>query len=178
MPARRYFLPSRTWRRMGHAAGRDEDGNTLVETAIGISLFLMVLIAIIEVGLALYTYNYISDAAREGSRWAIVRGASCSINTPGLDHCNALPTDISNYVQSIAYPGIVSSNMTVTTKWFQPSSTRPTSWSACTATPSNPCNQQGYQVQVTVTYPFSLNIPFWQNASVTVGSTSAMVISQ
>lgn len=162
--------------RKGSEAG--EDGNALVEMAIGISLFLMILIGIIEMSLALYTYNYVSDAARDGSRWAIVRGADCSTNTPGLDHCNAAQSDIQTYVQSQTYPGINTSNLTVTATWLQPSSPPATTWSSCTSTPSNPCNQQGYEVQVTASYPFPLRIPFWRNGTLTVASTSTMVISQ
>jgi Flp pilus assembly protein TadG len=162
----------RTWK-----LARRNDGNTIVEMAIGVSLFLMVLIGIIEVGLALYTYNYVSDAAREGSRWAIVRGAACTGNTPGLDHCNAGQSDIQTYLQSLPYPGINSSSLTVTASWLT-ASTPPVSWSACTSSSTVVCNVPGNEVQVTVTYPFSLNIPFWRNASVTVGSTSSMVISQ
>ncbi|MGA8043326.1 MAG: TadE/TadG family type IV pilus assembly protein [Terracidiphilus sp.] len=164
--------------RAPRGAAACEDGNAIVEMAIGISLFLMILIGIIEMGLALYTYNYISDAAREGSRWAIVRGSDCSTNTPGLDHCNAAQTDIQTYVQSLSYPGINSSNMTVTATWLQASSPPAATWSSCVATASEPCNQQGYQVRVTVTYPFPLSIPFWRSTTLTVGSTSGMVISQ
>jgi len=29
---------------------------------------------IVEVSIGLYTYHYLSDAARDGSRWAMVRG--------------------------------------------------------------------------------------------------------
>ena len=178
MPVTRgiFFLRGRL--RTPWNAAADEQGNSLVEMAIGISLFLMLLIGIIEMSLALYTYNYVSDAAREGSRWAIVRGAECSTNTPGLDHCNASLSDVRTYVQSLAYPGINSSNLTVTATWLQPSSPPGATWSSCISTASVPCNQQGYEVQVTVSYPFPLNIPFWQNTTLTVGSTSSMVIAQ
>ena len=158
--------------------GADEAGNALVEMAISISLFLLFLIGIIEVGLALYTYNYVSEAARVASRWAIVRGSDCSTNTPGLDHCNATQTDIQTYVRSIPYPGLNSSQLLVSAKWLQPSTPPSVTWSTCTATPTNPCNQQGYEVQVTVTYPFPLSIPFWNKTTFYVGSTSTMVISQ
>ena len=171
-----FFLRARL--RAPWSAAADEQGNSLVEMAIGVSLFLMLLIGIIETSLALYTYNYVSDAAREGSRWAIVRGSACSTNTPGLDHCNASTSEIQNYVQSLAYPGINSSNLTVTATWLKPSSPPGATWSSCVSSPSAPCNQQGYEVQVTVSYPFPLNIPFWQNTNLTVSSTSSMVISQ
>lgn len=170
-------LPPFQWLGRTKEVARQDDGNSIVEMSIGISLFLMVLVGIIEVGLAMYTYNYVSDAAREGSRWAIVRGAACSANTPGLDHCNASQTDIQTYLQSLPYPGINSSNLTVTASWLT-ATKPPTSWSTCTASSTVTCNLPGNEVQVTVSYPFSLNVPFWRNASVTVASTSSMVISQ
>lgn len=169
---------------MGRAAdgvwqvGGCEAGSSLVEMAISISLFLMILIGIFEMGLALYRYNYVSDAAREASRWAMVRGAACSTNTPGLDHCNASSSDIQSFVQALTYPGIDSTQLNVTTIWLQPSMPPAVTWSSCAGTPSNPCNQQGYEVQVTVNYPFVLPLPFWKNPSISVSSTSTMVISQ
>ncbi len=177
MQGTRAGLPRIQWLGTTKEVARQDDGNTVVEMSIGISLFLMVLIGIIEVGLAMYTYNYVCDAAREGSRWAMVRGAACSANTPGLDHCNASQTDIQSYLQGLPYPGINSSSLTVTASWLT-ASKPPASWSTCTSSSTVTCKIPGNEVQVTVSYPFPLHIPFWQNASVTVASTSSMVISQ
>ena len=50
-----------------------------------------------------FSTRFTADAAREGSRWAVVRGSQCSTNTPGLNDCNATQTDIKNFVQSLGY---------------------------------------------------------------------------
>ncbi len=39
-------------------------------------IFLTFLFGIMQVGFALYTYIFISEASREGARYAIVRGAT------------------------------------------------------------------------------------------------------
>ncbi|MGH9927906.1 MAG: TadE/TadG family type IV pilus assembly protein [Pyrinomonadaceae bacterium] len=56
--------------------GRGERGSTLVEFAIGATLFLTVMFAVIEFGRALWVHNALSDAARRGARYAVVNTAA------------------------------------------------------------------------------------------------------
>lgn len=49
-----------------------ERGSTLVEFAIGATVFLTVMFAVIEFGRALWVHNALSDAARRGARYAVV----------------------------------------------------------------------------------------------------------
>ena len=58
---------------------RDERGSSMVEFALGASLLFMVVFGIIAMALALYTYNVVSEAAREATRYAIVRGSACPL---------------------------------------------------------------------------------------------------
>jgi Flp pilus assembly protein TadG len=51
-----------------------ERGATLVEFAIGATVFLTVMFAIVEFGRMLYVHNALSDAARRGARYAVVHG--------------------------------------------------------------------------------------------------------
>jgi Flp pilus assembly protein TadG len=48
-----------------------ERGATLVEFAIGATVFLTVMFGVIEFGRALWTHNALSDAARRGARYAV-----------------------------------------------------------------------------------------------------------
>jgi Flp pilus assembly protein TadG len=48
-----------------------ERGATLVEFAIGATVFLIAMFAVIEFGRALWTHNALSDAARRGARYAV-----------------------------------------------------------------------------------------------------------
>ena len=50
---------------------RDERGATLVEFAIGATVFLTAMFAVVEFGRALWTHNALSDAARRGARYAV-----------------------------------------------------------------------------------------------------------
>ena len=119
--------------------------------------------------MALYTYNYVSDAAREASRYAIVRGSSCSV----LTNCNVTAAQVQTYVQSLGYPGMNAANTAATTTWLSPSATTPVTWTAC----GSPCRAPGNAVQVTVTYSFPLSIPFVPKSTLSLHSTSQMVVA-
>ena len=64
-----------------------EDGASIVEMALASAVVMGMLFGVTYMSLALYTFHYISEAAREGSRYAIVRGSTCHANTPGLANC-------------------------------------------------------------------------------------------
>jgi Flp pilus assembly protein TadG len=51
---------------------KSERGTTLLEFAIGATVFLTVMFAVLEFGRALYVHNALSDAARRGARYAVV----------------------------------------------------------------------------------------------------------
>ena len=164
----------------GIRAASNDEGSAIIEMALSSIVLFGMFFGIFEASMACYTSNYVSDASREATRWAIVRGSTCSKNTAGLDHCGATPTDISNYVKSLGYPGIKNSNLTVTANWYTPSTTTPsstttTTWTLCS---SGTCNQPGYLAKVVVTYTFPLAVPFVPTRSLSLSSTSQMVVSQ
>jgi Flp pilus assembly protein TadG len=165
-----------TYRANSSGDSSGEDGGAIVEMAIASVLFLAALFGIIQACWALYVYNYVNEAAREATRYAIVRGGTYSptnCTAPGPATCVAQAGstgDIAQYVRSLAYPGVDSSKLTVSTTWPGTSGTP-----SC---PSAPCNNPGNLVKVVVSYPFSFNIPFAPAATFTVASTSQLVISQ
>ena len=55
---------------------QNEKGSTLVEYAIGASVFLMAVFAVLEFGRAVWAHNALTDAARQGARYAV-------LNLPG-----------------------------------------------------------------------------------------------
>src|SRR3989440_8082375 len=57
---------------------RSERGSTLVEFAIGATVFLTILFAVLEFGRALWVHNALADAARRGARYAVVHPATDS----------------------------------------------------------------------------------------------------
>ena len=152
-----------------------EEGSSLVETALACTVFLAMLTGVFQMSLAFYTFHYVSDAAREGSRYAAVRGSTSCTNTPNLSNCNATSDQIQTYVRGLGYPGITASKLTVATTWLTASSTQPTTWSSCS---TGTCNVPGGQVKVVAAYSFPLSVPFVPRLSLSVSSTSKMVISQ
>jgi Flp pilus assembly protein TadG len=75
-----------------------EAGSALVEFALASVIVLTVLFGIIDMGRALYAYDWVSDAARRGTRYAMVRGTGSCTGSPELTDCNAGPTQITTYV--------------------------------------------------------------------------------
>lgn len=161
---------------------RSDEGATLVETAVSTAIVMMLLFGVFDMSLAFYTYHYVSDAAREATRYAIVRGNMCSAQTPNQTDCDAGQPQIAAFVEGLSYPGIDPSNLEVTTTWNTGTlqSSGHTTWSSCGT--SDSCKSPGNQVQVTVVYKFPLAIPFVNFVAdlqtLHIGSTSSMVISQ
>jgi Flp pilus assembly protein TadG len=62
-------------------------GATLVEFAVGATVFLTAMFAVIEFGRALWTHNALSDAARRAARYGINQPASTppGVRTSGTD---------------------------------------------------------------------------------------------
>jgi Flp pilus assembly protein TadG len=149
-----------------------ECGSAIVETAMSMIILLTFLFAIMEGSFALYSYHFISDAAREGTRYAMVRGstagAACGASYNSYD-CVASSGNIQSYVTNLGFPGINPGNMTVTPVWSSY-----TGGSTC----GTPCNSPGNLITVTVQYSFPLTIPFVPAHTYALTSSSAMVISQ
>ena len=172
----------------GHGNPGNEEGATLVEMALASILMLAMLFGIIEISIALYSYHFVSEAAREVTRYAVVRGSnSCVSSLNAMQPCNIGPTSSGNllqtYAQSLGYSGIMPGNITVTATWWVASinsTSLTTQWvTQCTTlndSLGNPCNNPGNQVQVVVQYAFPLNIPFWRATTLTVRSNSSGVI--
>jgi Flp pilus assembly protein TadG len=136
---------------------RNEEGSALVEFGISSAVLFMTLFGLMACCTALYSYIFVSEAAREASRYAIVRGASCS----GFSDCDIQPAQINTYVKNLSYPGINKGNLSATATF-------------------TPDKKPGSIVSVTVTYNMALNIPFWPKTgrAMQLTSTSQMAISQ
>lgn len=144
-----------------------EQGSSIVEMTLSIIILLTILFGLIEMCLALYTYHFVSDAAREGTRYAIVHGSTCLVGTVS---CTVTPAQIQTYVQYLGFPGINPSAMTVTTTY--------SAFPAGATCNALGCNGPGDLATVTVTYKFPLSIPFVTSNVLALSSTSSMVISQ
>ena len=141
-------------------------GASTVETAVAMSLMLLLVFGIFYCSQLLYTFQLVGNAARLGTRYAMVRGSGCT------SPCSsATASSVQSYVRAQSV-GLTASSMTVTTTWSPAAS--PTS--ACNAGTGS--NAPGHVVCVTVSYPFSYPLPLVPSAAITVSSTSQMMISQ
>jgi TadE-like protein len=156
-----------------------EEGAAAIEMAIACSILFALLLGVAQMSLLFYAYHFVSDAAREATRFALVRGANC-ISNVSQAYCSPTDTnsagadngDIQAYVRRLGYP--YANGLTTTTTWYSISGT---TFSSCGTTPSG-CNAPGSMVQVTASYGFPLAIPFWKKTSISISSTSAQVIQQ
>jgi Flp pilus assembly protein TadG len=123
-------------------------GNTMVETAITMVLYLMLIFGIVGFGEAMWAYTWTGHAAREGSRWASVRGSQSSSPAAALD--------VKNYVLGNMM-GLNSAKANVVTNW-----------------PNG--NSPGQEVDVTVTYSMNTHAPFV--GTINLSSTSKMTVAQ
>lgn len=147
-----------------------QTGSAYIEAAVAFSLLVSMMVGVLEISLAFYTLHFVAEAAREASRFAIVRGSSSCSNSPNLSYCNATSDQIATWVKGLQFPGIDPSNLTVTASW-------PSSGASCYPSTA-PCNNPGNIVNVNVMYSFPLNVPFYGRSSINLQSSSQMVISQ
>jgi len=148
-----------------------ERGTTLLESAVMISVLLLMMFGVVGFGTALYTYHFVSNTAREATRWASVRGSSCPQNLPALSGgCPAADADVNTYVQNLSTGiGLDPTRVTTTTTWVAP----PNNLAACASQHNSP----GCVVKVQVQYSFQFLFPLLPSGF-TMQSTSQMVISQ
>jgi len=128
---------------------REQAGQSLAELSIVLVLFLVLLFGIVDAGRLIFAYNAVSAGAREGVRWAVVRGARGHLG-------KVSKVDIKAFVQN----STVGTTVDVDATW-------------------TPDSAPGSTVAVTVTSPFSPIAPFpMVPKTLTLSSTSSMVISR
>jgi len=155
---------------------RDNRGATLVEFAISAAVLLMLFFGIMDFARALYAYHFVSYAAQEGTRYAMVRGndwpnACSSASSYGCAIGSSNEGLIQTYVQGLAPMGISSSSITVAPSW--PGTNVDSSPAGC-----GTANSQGCLVKVKVSYVFYFFTPsYLTNSSLTMTATSEKVIT-
>lgn len=126
-------------------------GSTMVEFALGFTVFLLLVLGMLDLGRGVWAWNTLVYATREGARYAIVHGASS--DSP------ATASDIEEQVRSFAV-GLDSSQLTITTTW-------------------QPTNSPGDRVLVQSNYSFQLVAAalFGDQASLPMRSRARMIIT-
>jgi Flp pilus assembly protein TadG len=151
-----------------------EDGNNLIEYALVFMFFMSMVLGIVDFSRALYTYHFLSNVAREATRYASVRGStcnndsSCSAATPDTGPAAPGNKVVQDYVATIVPPGIDSSKVTVQPNW----PVQANSPTICNTT----INAPGCTVEVQVSYKFTFVVPFIRNTPLPLSSSSEMII--
>jgi Flp pilus assembly protein TadG len=157
------------------AARQKQRGAVTLEFAFGLLLVIFPLMfGIVDFSRAAYDYHWVSDAARNATRWASVRGASCTLLTGG---CPASSSDVQTYVSGLVVYGMDPANVTSTTTWTGKGG----DGTDCTNGGNQTNKSAGCIVQVQVNYSFTFSFPFMENlggVTKVMHATSQMVISQ
>jgi hypothetical protein len=139
----------------------------MIELILSSTIMLAVLLCMIQTCMVLYAYCCTAMAAREATRWAIVRGSSCSSFGSS---CPATKSNIQTYVQALQFPGVNAASFGVTTTF--------SAYPSGTCSPSASCNNPGNLVKIQVTYSYPISLPMVSKMTLSLGSTSQMIISQ
>jgi Flp pilus assembly protein TadG len=160
-----------------------ERGSVLLEFGLVTIVLFMLIFGVIDFGRALYAYHFVSHAAREATRFAIVRGANCRLP----DACPAQASDVQNYVVNTLANGIGLNSNAISVNAVWPGSSYDGVTNCTTSAPNSP----GCPVQVQVQYGFNFVFPLMPTsvcniqtgsatikANICMSSTAEMVISQ
>jgi len=83
-------------KRLARRRGKREDGQSLVEFTLVLPIFLLVLFAIVDFGMAFHAWITVTNSAREGARIGSVRATSGEIEQRVRDTATSLDqTDLS-----------------------------------------------------------------------------------
>lgn len=127
----------------------NEQGQAIVEFALVAGFLVILLVSILEMSLFLYTYATLTDAAKEGVRYAVVHGSSATTQS-GPSSTQAVVSAVQTYT-AVSLHTVVSTNVQV--NYLDDS------------------NAPGSRVQVSINYPFQpLFLVNW--ARVTISATS------
>ena len=135
-------------------ARRRRDGQSLVEFAVVLPIFLLLLAGILDFGLGLYSQMTVINAAREGARLGIVEAGNVTAITERVEAMSG---------------GLDQSKLTVTPSCLRPSGS---TFVAC----ASPQYQSGDAVVVRVDYQYRMIWPLAFGTSLDLSSTVQMRI--
>jgi Flp pilus assembly protein TadG len=148
-------------------------GQAMVEFALIIPIFMLILSGILDGGFALYSRMTVINAAREGARAAVMVDPKTAAST--------IPTVAwQRAVSSAKQAGLTINQASVTTTCLQTTSaTTPPpacTWTAYDSTTNPSGAQSGDSVSVTVTYTYHASFPLAFGAQFDLTSKVQMVI--
>lgn len=131
----------------------DEPGQAAIEFAMTTILFITLVLFIMDGGRIFWNYLTVAEAAQEGARYAIVRGANNKDESVGPDDYSLLRNEVVRRAV-----GLDPAHLTVTATW-------------------TPNNQRGSTVTVDVAYQTgSITSLFWDGITFTLRDSASMVV--
>jgi len=131
---------------------RGPGGQTMVEFALGATLFLLLMLAIINMAIVVFDYNSISYAAREATRYAAALGP----NSP-----SPATTSQIQQVAIDAAPGLGLTNSNIAVSWV-----------------TDPNLSTRQDALVKISYSKVIAIPFTSTVTLNLTSSSQLLASQ
>lgn len=133
-----------------------ERGNSLIEfTLVGIPV-IFVIISVFEISRAMWTYNTMAHAVKEGVRFAVVHGESCVSNPPAIT--NSCAKTVGDVANRIKYTGIGIDATITTVEFTTENGTFSCTLSSCindaSLWPPAGANGIGRRIQIKVSAPF------------------------
>lgn len=152
----------------------DSSGSSLLESAIAISVLMTAIVGIFNFSLALYAAHYVANAAADGARYAMVRGAvwGTPCVTANSFSCTATNASVNTYLMAGLPLGVKKANTTIVATWPR----KTASGGACYSV--NGAASAGCSVNVAVTYTFNLSLPLLPKKQLQFSSSATMPITQ
>jgi len=135
-----------------------ESGESLLTLALTLPILLGFIFGVFQLCLAYYSYEMISECAREGTRYAIFRGSTCT--TSSGSSCTVTATGVQSFVSGLSFPNLAGGTMTTAASY------------------PDGDEVPGHRVVVKVTYTDGYKILFLTTRPITMSSSSEMYIVQ
>lgn len=134
-------------------------GQTLVEFALVLPIFILLLVGIFDFGRAIYAYNTVSNAAREAVRVGIVNQNCSAVGTEAQNRAASLDV---NFAPTVAAPcGPAGTDVVI--QFLNSDGSTPSGSDNCVEPNLDPGVPIGCLVEVTVTYEYNAATPIIGN---------------
>ncbi len=150
-----------------HAWRQVSRGQSLVEFAIVLPVFILVVVGVMDFGFMLYARMTVINAARQGAQYGSSLPAT---DWPSM--ATLVPTQANDVATGL------SGTLTVTVTCLAPTSlaSPPIKWNATCSWTDSTLQSGSDAVQVTVAYKYKTFFPLFFGASINLSSTDQMVI--
>ncbi len=139
----------------------DDHGQNLVEFSLAGLMLVMLLIGVVEISRMVLVYTSVANAAKAGTRYAIVNGVDSSNASGPANDDSKVITVVKNFASA---GGLNTASLTVHVYYYSSGGVSPA------------CNTPGCWVRVTASYPYD-PLQSYFPITTNLGSTSEGVIT-